>query len=344
MNKASLQAYILYFFFLIDKVNTSLDNKYIIKNQEVYIVKKQHIFLFLCLLVCVFFLISCSKPKVQENNQEKEPRDYTPTVLTPEASGTSLWQTENVVVDISNASSGYFMVKYTGTVPKVRVQTVTPDGTKNQPLLTVDGNYHTFPFSGGNGTYQINILENTTGDKYAILLSETIEVTLENEFSPFLYPNQYVDFTEGNQTVEKGAELANGTYSDLEVIQNIYTYVTKNITYDEQKATEVVDGYLPVVDETLASGTGICFDYAALMASMMRTQRIPTKLEIGYSGEVKHAWISAYVDEIGWVDDIIQFDGSSWTLMDPTLASNNSRKSVGKYIGDGKNYTLQYSY
>ena len=344
MNKASLQAYILYFFFLIDKVNTSLDNKYIIKNQEVYIVKKQHIFLFLCLLVCVFFLISCSKPKVQENNQEKEPRDYTPTVLTPEASGTSLWQTENVVVDISNASSGYFMVKYTGTVPKVRVQTVTPDGTKNQPLLTVDGNYHTFPFSGGNGTYQINILENTTGDKYAILLSETIEVTLDNEFSPFLYPNQYVDFTEGNQTVEKGAELANGTYSDLEVIQNIYTYVTKNITYDEQKATEVVDGYLPVVDETLASGTGICFDYAALMASMMRTQRIPTKLEIGYSGEVKHAWISAYVDEIGWVDDIIQFDGSSWTLMDPTLASNNSRKSVGKYIGDGKNYTLQYSY
>lgn len=306
--------------------------------------KKQHIFLFICLLICVSFLISCSEPKVPENSREKEPRDYTPTVLTSEASGTSAWQAGNVTVDTSNSPSGYFMVKYTGTVPKIRVQTVTPDGTKNQPLLTVDGKYHAFPFSGGNGTYHINILENTTGDKYAILLSETIEVTLENEFSPFLYPNQYVDFAEGNQAVQKGAELANGAYTDLEVIQNIYTYVTKNITYDEQKATEVVDGYLPVVDETLSSGTGICFDYAALMASMMRTQRIPTKLEIGYSGEVRHAWISAYVDEIGWVDDIIQFDGSSWTLMDPTLASNNSRKSVGKYIGDGKNYTLQYSY
>ena len=52
----------------------------------------------------------------------------------------------------------------------------------------------------------------------------------------------------------------------------------------------------------------------------------------------------AYIDEVGWVDDIIEFDGSSWTLMDPTLAANNSRKSVGKYIGDGSNYTLQYSY
>ena len=307
-------------------------------------VKKQHVFLFLCLFVCVTFLISCSESKSPKNNPEKEPRDYVPTVLVPEASGTSEWQTENVLVDTSNSSLGYFMVKYTGSVPKVRVQTVAPDGTKTQPLLTVDGNYQTFPFAGGNGTYQINVLENTTEDKYAILLSETIEVTLENEFSPFLYPNQYVNFAEGSQAIEKGSELANGTYSDLEVIQNIYTYVTKNITYDEQKATEVVDGYLPVVDETLSSGTGICFDYAALMASMMRTQRIPTKLEIGYSGEVKHAWISAYVDEVGWVDDIIQFDGSSWTLMDPTLASNNSRKSVGKYIGDGKNYTLQYSY
>lgn len=307
-------------------------------------VKKQHIFLFLCLVLCVAFLTSCSKSKASTTNQEGEPRDCTPKALIPEASGISVWQTENVIVDTSNASTGYFMVKYTGTVPKVRVQTIAPDGTKNQPLLTVDGNFHAFPFSGGDGTYQINVLENTTGDKYAILLSETIEITLENEFSPFLYPNQYVDFTEENQAVQKSAELAKGAYSDLEVIQNIYTYVTKNITYDEQKASEVVDGYLPVIDETLSSGTGICFDYAALMAAMMRTQRIPTKLEIGYSGEVKHAWISAYVDEVGWVDDIIEFDGSSWTLMDPTLASNNSRKSVGKYIGDGKNYTLQYSY
>ena len=307
--------------------------------------KKQSVFFLLfCFLIRVSLLTSCSKSKSSKNTQENEPRDYTPTVLTPQAAGTSVWQAENVVVDVSNASSGYFMVKYTGDIPKVRVQTIAPDGTKNQPLLSIDGDYQVFPFSGGNGSYQINILENTTGDKYAVLLSETIEVTLSDEFSPFLYPNQYVHFTEESQAVQKGAELAKGTSSDLDVIQNIYTYVIKNITYDEKKASEVVDGYLPNVDDTLSSGTGICFDYAALMTAMMRTQRIPTKLEIGYSKDVKHAWISAYIDEVGWVDDIIEFDGSSWTLMDPTLAANNSRKSVGKYIGDGSNYTLQYSY
>lgn len=313
--------------------------------QGVYILKKQHIFISLFFfLICISLLTSCNKSKSENPPKKGAPRDCTAEVLIPKASGTSVWQAENVIVDVSNASSGYFMVKYTGSVSKVRVQIIAPDGTKTQPLLALDGDYKTFPFAEGNGTYQINILENTTGDKYAVLLSETIDVTLKDEFCPFLHPNQYVNFTEENQAVKKGTELAKDAYSDLDVIQNIYTYVIENITYDEKKAAEVVDGYLPVIDETLSSGTGICFDYAALMTAMMRTQRIPTKLEIGYSGEVKHAWISAYVDEKGWIDNIIEFDGVSWTLMDPTLAANNSRKSVGKYIGDGKNYTLQYSY
>lgn len=64
------------------------------------------------------------------------------------------------------------------------------------------------------------------------------------------------------------------------------------------------------------------------MTAMLRSQGIPTKLEIGYSGEAYHAWISTWIDEIGWVDNVIEFDGTSWTLMDPTLAANNSAKAV----------------
>ena len=310
--------------------------------------KKQPISVCLfCFLLCISLLSACGKSDSQSGKPKTDrgtPRDNTASVLMPEAPGSTVWQAENVTVDVSNASQGYFMVKYTGAVPKVRIQIIAPDGTKNQPLLSIDGDYKAFPFAGGSGSYQINVLENTTGDKYAVLLSETIDVTLTDEFAPFLCPNQYVDFTAESKTVKKGADLTKNTYSDLEAIEHIYKYVIKNITYDEKKANEVRDGYLPVIDETLASGSGICFDYASLMTAMMRTQRIPTRLDIGYSGDVKHAWISAYVDEIGWVDNIIEFDGSSWTLMDPTLAASNSRKSVGKYIGDGSNYTLQYSY
>ena len=70
----------------------------------------------------------------------------------------------------------------------------------------------------------------------------------------------------------------------------------------------------------------------------------PTKLEVGYSGEAYHAWISVYLHEVGWVDNIIEFDGKDWSLMDPTLAASNSASSVKKYIGDGSNYTVKYSY
>ncbi len=80
------------------------------------------------------------------------------------------------------------------------------------------------------------------------------------------------------------------------------------------------------------------------MSAMLRSQRIPTKLDVGYSGEVYHAWISCYVDEVGWVDGIIKFDGRHWSLMDPTLAASNSAANVKKYVGDGSNYTTKYTY
>ena len=45
------------------------------------------------------------------------------------------------------------------------------------------------------------------------------------------------------------------------------------------------------------------------MTAMLRSQGIPSKLEVGYAGESLHAWINTYIDEIGWVDKIIRFDG-----------------------------------
>ena len=127
-------------------------------------------------------------------------------------------------------------------------------------------------------------------------------------------------------------------------VSRIYDYVTTHITYDNAKAASVESGYVPDVDEILESGTGICFDYAAVMASMLRTQRIPTRLEIGYAGNVYHAWISTHIDELGWVNGIIQFDGSRWQLMDPTCAANSSSSDLKSFIGDGDNYQTKFIY
>ncbi len=78
---------------------------------------------------------------------------------------------------------------------------------------------------------------------------------------------------------------------------------------------------------------------------MLRSQDIPTKLVVGYSGNLYHAWISVYLEGQGWVDDVIYFDGTSWKLMDPTFASSSGQsKEIMQYIGDGSNYRAKYSY
>ena len=102
---------------------------------------------------------------------------------------------------------------------------------------------------------------------------------------------------------------------------------------------------MPDIDAVLAEKKGICFDYAALMAAMLRSQGVPTKLVTGYTGSSYHAWISTYSEETGWVEGVIFFDGTTWKLMDPTFASSGgSSEDIMEYIGDGKNYKEKYLY
>ena len=179
---------------------------------------------------------------------------------------------------------------------------------------------------------------------YALAFSQEMQVELADEFRPFLYPNQYAWFTRDDETVACGIRLSGESADDLDYVERVYLYIIENITYDEELAATVTGGYLPDVDRTLQTKKGICFDYASVMSSMLRSQKIPTKLEVGYAGEAYHAWISTYINGTGWIDDIIEFDGTSWSLMDTTFAASTNSKGLKEYIGDGSNYVLKYSY
>jgi hypothetical protein len=144
--------------------------------------------------------------------------------------------------------------------------------------------------------------------------------------------------------VDKGKYLAYECNTDLEVVSEIFNFIIKNVIYDHDEAETVQSGYLPDVDEVLATQKGICLDYAALMTTMLRSQRIPTRMEIGYAGTAYHAWLSTYIEDVGWVNGMIEFDGNEWSLMDPTFASNTKDESLKDFIGDGSNYSVKYIY
>lgn len=311
------------------------------------------VFLSFTLLFSAFFLISCSGAASSahnygfasnsKNHSDSQKRKTVTDYLLPEASGKVVYGNNTISIDASNVSEGYVMVRHQGGADKVKLQITTPDGTTYSYTLSI-GSFEAFPLSGGDGTYHLNVLEHAYDNMYAVAFSQDIDVTVNDEFRPYLYPNQYVWFTADDEAIAYAASLSGESSNDLDYVEHIYNYVIENITYDDELAANVQADYLPDIDRTLNTKKGICFDYASLMSAMLRSQGIPTKLVVGYSGDAYHAWISVYLTEIGWVDHIIEFDGKSWSLMDPTLAANNSSRSVAKYIGDGSKYTVKYSY
>lgn len=248
------------------------------------------------------------------------------------------------VVDYSNTAQGYVMVLFEEQIQdRLKVQVKGPRATYTYNLTP--GQWTALPLSDENGGYQIVIYRNVTDSRYATVLSVSLQAEMENEFAPFLHANQYVNYDEAPNTVKKAAELTAGHEDPLEKVTLIYNYVIRNVTYDKELATTVKSGYLPRLDQVLENRRGICFDYAALMTGMLRSQGVPTKLVVGYAGQSYHAWISVWTEEEGWVDGVIFFDGDAWHRMDPTFAASaGASEEIMTYIGDGKNYTAKYFY
>jgi len=314
--------------------------------------KKRHSnFIFLLLLTSfAISLTGCASQSTKTigefeiSNNSSSSRDNKKHVLSPVATGAKNDGCDVFIMDYSNTAEGYIVVRYTGDSPKVKFQ-VTGNGQTTYTYNLSTNVDTVIPLTSGSGNYMVSLFESLGGDQYATSYTSSIDVNIQNELGPYLYPNQYVNFSANSSAINYAEKLAEGATSDLEVIARIYSYVAENIVYDKEEASTVESGYLPDVDEVLTTKTGICFDYAALMASMLRSQNIPTRLEIGYAKDAYHAWISVYTKDTGWIDKLIEFDGKNFSLMDPTLAANSSDiKKMKEFIGDGTSYVTKYMY
>lgn len=274
---------------------------------------------------------------------EEAPPPAVSTVLVAEPSGEKEERCDDAIIDYSHTEDGYIMVRYTARTDKrLKVRLLGPETvyTYNLPL----NQWTTFPLSDGNGSYQVAVYINTHDSKYALVMTAQFDVQLHDEFAPFLRPNQYVDYADAPDTIETGAALCAGLEHPLEKVAAVYDFTVDTLEYDYERAATVKSGYLPVLDTVLAEKKGICFDYAALMTAMLRSQEVPCKLVVGYAGSTYHAWISVWTEEDGWVDGAIFFDGFAWKRMDPTFASSNYRsEEIMDFIENGT-YTVKYLY
>ena len=228
---------------------------------------------------------------------------------------------------------------------KVKILVDAPDGMRYQYTMPLSGDFVTIPLSRGSGHYIAGAYENLYDDQYAAIFSLELDVQLEDEFGAFLYPSQYVSFSYGDWSTDLSQELAENATSDVEAVDQIYMYVVQHISYDYDKAANIQPGYLPDNNDTLNTETGICFDFASLTAAMLRAQRLPTKLDIGYCGQAYHAWIEVYTNDQGWIRRKIEFSGGKFVRMDPTFDSAiKGSGDISRVIGDGTNYQPMFYY
>lgn len=246
-------------------------------------------------------------------------------VRTPSAPGTAAYRRDGSEIDASNASEGYVMVRRSGGGKRLKVQ-VKKDGMAYNYDLNGAGAYEVFPLQMGDGSYTVRIMENVSGSAYRELFSASFPVKLASGLSPFLYPNQYVRFTASSAAVKKAYALCAGAGTDVEKLKAVYNFLINNIQYDYAKAATVKSGYLPDVDAVLAARKGICFDYSALMAAMLRAEDVPTKLVIGSADAVAqtHSWNEVYLKGRGWITVKIQNTAAGWKLMDATFGASRS--------------------
>lgn len=243
-------------------------------------------------------------------------------------------ENDKALVDYTHASDGYIEVEYKEeTTSKLKCQVASNDGAVYTYNLK-PGKRETISLTCGAGCYKVTVFRGLGGSKYITVFTTEVSAAIQDINAVYLNSNQYVDWKGAEASVAKAAELCQGLTMDREKINAVYNYVISNLTYDREKAATVQSGYLPVIDDILTKKTGICFDYAALMAGMLRSQGVPCKLVVGNVGgaQVRHAWVQVYAN-------------GQWTRMDPTFASSGmGSASIMQYIGNGENYQDLYFY
>jgi transglutaminase-like putative cysteine protease len=124
--------------------------------------------------------------------------------------------------------------------------------------------------------------------------------------------------------VRLAASLSSGK-STSEKVKAVYDWVVSHIDYDFGKNPQA--GYVPDIVDTYNSKDGICYDFAALFAAMLRSQGVPTKLVKGYADNVSgyHAWNEVYV-------------GGKWYTVD---TSNDAQVHGSMYKTSGYHKTSE---
>lgn len=243
-------------------------------------------------------------------------------------------------VDYSMANKGYVQVKLTAqTSQDVYCSIDWANLTARTPQFKLKlDQWVKIPLPGGSDYYQLTV-------NPIMPFNVAFNATVENPDAFALLPNPSVDFENASKAVAKAAELTKNCKTDTEKITAIFNWVATNIKYDYDADTGASQHRS--LDDILDSKTGICVNYAELMAGMLRSQGVPCKVISGkvYSNGkwANHAWVAISPDTKGLDIQRLgaghELDG--WIRLDPTWGGTSSGRAKAAI---DKNHKTTYTY
>lgn len=238
----------------------------------------------------------------------------------------------NVELDLDRMGDGVVGVTYHGQEGS-RYKVMVTKGSEEYTYDYFGTGKEYFPLQFGSGNYKVSILENVSGTSYRVIQSKSIKVDMTDENAVFLQSVQNINWNRDMEAIRLADTLTEGFDAPAQKLQAIYEYIVNHIDYDYSKINNLDKQYVPDVEDTLATEMGICYDFAALLASMLRSQGIPTKLVKGYSDNVDgyHAWNEVYLDG-EWITVDTTYDAVLSSIGEMTvMEKNKSEYQVSRF-------------
>ncbi|MDY6325306.1 MAG: transglutaminase-like domain-containing protein [Catonella sp.] len=243
---------------------------------------------------------------------------------------------------ITNNENGTIRLSFNNTYSEKIKLLVQLTGGKMFKYDIPKGNVNVnIPLTEGNGEYKIILAKNISGTRYSVLQTSVIKLSVSSSTSPYLTSNIIIDWDTTNKAVKKAQQLTKGKSGNSAKFKAVYNYVVKNYSYDYDKLSILdslsKDGsYIPNIDSIYSSKKGICYDISIMMASMLRSVDVPTKVVTGYTPNAAnnqyHAWNNVYI--------------SSWKIVDATydMQMYKAGKKYSTYKPSSQYKTIVYTY
>lgn len=221
-----------------------------------------------------------------------------------------VFATDNTSIDTSHSSDGYFTINYSDkNYSKIKVGVIYNKTTTYYDYTF--GEESSYAFEQGDGNYTIKIYQNIKGILYKCIVSQNVNVTLENNLSPYLVSTREIEFSKDDDVSKKAFEICKNITDTYAKVEALCEYISANITYDYEFANEVINGTIkihrPNASEILKNKKGICYDYAVLFATMCRSQSIPCTIKMGYHNDIYHSWNKVYIDNDWYIVDFMGY-------------------------------------